>query len=363
MPAKQPSSDVKKVVELPDGQEPRQRSRLVPLLLLLLISVALLIGWQLFSVGTNSTDPRVPGRPLSNPQMHLYTVALGGEPGVVYLGTHYGLFTSNDGGRSWPQARGILPSLMITVVAINAEDASSLALVGIPSASGSAQAGIYFSQDSGTSWNLRQPAALPDLAYPFTVHTGSAGSGHFYAFYLYAGWYETRDAGLHWKSITGDMPSNIQNRLILTFPGDPAHLLLGGDTGLFESKDDGTHWTQLTSVHGSVQALTASSQSPATIYCATDQGFFKWQQNTSSTIQAMQLPSDGVTSFARIASDASGKVLYALTDHDLWYSNDAGLHWTKQQHFERGDFVVLLVNPQNSQRVYIGFFLPPRDES
>jgi photosystem II stability/assembly factor-like uncharacterized protein len=292
--------------------------------------------------------------------MHLHTVVLGGRPGVIYLGTHYGLFISNDGGHTWPQARGILHSLMITVVAINARDTSSLALVGIPSVSGSAEAGIYFSQDTGTTWNLRQPAALPDAAYPFTVQAGSAGSGHFYAFYLYAGWYETRDAGLHWRSITGNMPSNTQNRLVLTFPGDPDHLLLGGDAGVFESKDDGTHWTKLTSVHGSVQALTTSSQNPATIYCATDQGLFKWQQNTSTAIQAVQLPAGGTASFARIAVDASGKILYGLTGRDLWYSNNAGLFWTKRYHFERGDSVALLIDPQDPQRVYIGFFLPPK---
>ena len=38
------------------------------------------------------TDPTVAGRPLSNPDQHLHTLAIDpSHPGVVYLGSHYGL--------------------------------------------------------------------------------------------------------------------------------------------------------------------------------------------------------------------------------------------------------------------------------
>src|SRR5207249_1271923 len=94
----------------PAKEQPVMRGMKRPIYVLILIAliIPLLVVWQLINSFVNGTDPVVAGRPLSNPHTHLHLVALGGEPGVVYLGTHYGLFTSTDGGRDWPEPRGTL---------------------------------------------------------------------------------------------------------------------------------------------------------------------------------------------------------------------------------------------------------------
>src|SRR5581483_6505187 len=66
------------------------------------------VGYQVWKSSPSATAPSVAGRPLSNAQTHLHTVVLGKAPGMVYLGTHFGLFWSTDGGRTWPQQRGAL---------------------------------------------------------------------------------------------------------------------------------------------------------------------------------------------------------------------------------------------------------------
>ena len=81
--------------------------------LILVLAAVIVFSWQLLNNTANSTDPTSAGHPLSNPHTHLHTIALGVRPGTLYLGTHFGVFTSTDGGKSWPQPRGALNTMMI----------------------------------------------------------------------------------------------------------------------------------------------------------------------------------------------------------------------------------------------------------
>ncbi len=348
IPAK-PSS---RGTEASPGQQRKRRP--VFIFLIPLVIAILLAGWQVLS-HRDSTDPTIAGRPLSNPQTHLHTVVPGGKAGVIYLGTHFGMFTSTDDGQTWPQPRGVLNRLMVTVIAVNPKDARSLALLGVPSVSGGDPAGVYFSADGGSTWSLRRPSGVSASAYPFTVRAGSATAGHFYAFYLYHGWFETRDLGLHWRPLSASPLPNTQGQKLLTFPGDPAHLLLGGNAGLFESRDDGAHWSTISAVQGSVQELAASQDTPARIFCATDQGLYTWRDGTA---QITTLATPTTTPFSQLISDATGSVLYGLTGRDLWYSTDGGKSWQHRWRFNRSDLVALVMDPQHPTRLYAGFFLP-----
>src|SRR3989440_8902084 len=73
------------------------QKRPVKVLLMLVLAAVIVFSWQLLNNTANSTDPSIAGHPLSNPHMHLHTVALSVRPGTFYLGTHFGLFTSTDG--------------------------------------------------------------------------------------------------------------------------------------------------------------------------------------------------------------------------------------------------------------------------
>ncbi len=340
----------------PQNNPPQNhRGRNVLVILLSLGVLFVLVGWQFLSVHNANTDPSVAGQPLSNAQTHLHTVAIGSKVGVLYLGTHYGIFTSNDGGQTWPQARGMLNTLMIITIVTNPQNANVLALVGIPSVSGSGPEGVYFSQNGGTTWTLRNPPGLSLAAYPSTLQAGSGGQ--FYAFYLNGGWFETRDMGVHWHSMALHNLPSMQTPVLLPFANNPAHLLLGGEQGLFESKDDGQSWNALTSVQGAVLSMVASKTIPATIFCATDQGLYTWKDG-SAQIRQIALP--GTSTFSRLAVDATGNILYGLAGQNLEYSQDGGAHWTLRKHFSRGDLTAFVLDPQHAERLYVGFFLPPQ---
>lgn len=340
----------------------RARRRVIRALLVVLL-IAIIIGaWQLLNTTLNSTDPSVVGRPLSNPHTHLHTVALGGQPGVVYLGTHYGLFTSTDGGRSWPQARGSLNTLMIMSIAVSPANPHVLAVIGLPYSGIGTQSGVFFSQDGGTSWRHAVPAGLPVSAYPFAIRAGTGGAGHFYAFYQFAGWFETQDMGMHWHPITSGKLSAMQAPTLLPDPANANHLLLGGDQGLFETWDDGAHWNQVSGIADIVLTMTATTSAPRLIFCVTDQGLYRWTEGSTSGTHSTQITrlTHAPTALTRLMSDPTGHFLYAVAGQDMWYSADSGASWTQRSRFERGDLIALVVDPQNPQHLYAGFFLPAK---
>ena len=332
------------------------QKRPVQVSLMLVLAAVIVFSWQLLNNTANSTDPSIAGHPLSNSHTHLHTIALGVRPGTLYLGTHFGMFTSTDGGKSWPQPRGTLNTMMITAIAASPSHPDNLAVVAIPVSGVGVQSGVYFSHDGGNTWNASSPAGLSLSAYPYTVKAGSAAGGHFYAFYNYAGWYETRDMGLHWYAITAGALSNMQTPSLLTDPANADHLWLGGDSGLYETRDDGKHWTHIATVKGNVAAIVASTTTPRLIFCATDQGIYRWYEGDTQITQLTHLPMSPLPS--RLVVDSTGSILYALSGQDLWQTSDSGASWVHRSRFDRGDIIALVVDPSQPQHLYAGFFLP-----
>lgn len=334
----------------------RCRRRWRGLLVLVLLIVLVVTAWLLLNKQQNSM---IAGRPLSYPQTHLHTVVMGGRPGVVYLGTHSGIFTSTDEGRTWPQSQGDLNTNMVTAIAVSPTNPDLLAVLTIPTSGLGRQMGIFVSSDAGKSWRFTAPANLPASAYPYTLVSGAGAQGRFYVFFSNAGWFETQDLGQHWYAITRGDLANIQTPSLLTDPADPNHLLMGGDLGLFESRNDGRNWQRVTDVQGSVVALAASIPTTGqarTILCSTDQGLYRWRDNGHQLTQLSNLPASA--SPTRLVLNTDGSALYALFGSDLWFSTDQGTTWVQRWQFPRNDLVSLVINPTNSDELLAGFFSP-----
>ncbi|MGZ6279527.1 MAG: hypothetical protein ACXWPP_12810 [Ktedonobacteraceae bacterium] len=322
-----------------------------------ILIIVVVVAWQLLNAYNNSTDPTIAGRPLSNPHTHLHSVVMGEKQGVLYLGTHYGLFTSTDGGHTWPQSHGSLSTYMVTSIAVSPSNPNILALIVIPTSGLGQQSGIAFSRDNGSYWQISTPSGLSTSAYPYSVKAGTGSSSQFYAYYFYEGWLETRDLGEHWYPITRGTLSGMQTPTLLTDSNNPNHLLLGEDQGLFESNDDGGHWLHISTIQGTVQSLIATNSTPRILYCATDQGFYHWHEGNARVIQDTHIPMTSPPT--RLLVDNTGKALYGLSGQDLWFSSDEGNSWVHRWHFDRGDLISLVVDPMNSYILYAGFFLPP----
>lgn len=342
--------------EHPAAPHRRRRRRLLLLAGALVLIIGAIAGQVLYTNQQNSISV---GRPLASPQTHLHTVAMSSQPGVVYLGTHLGLFTSTDGGRTWPQRQGELPHSMITSIAISPTNPDLLAVASVPNGSTGGQLGVYVSADGGRHWRSTRPAGLSSSAsYPYSIQSAPGATGHFYAFFTFEGGFETRDLGRHWQPITHGQLSTIQTPSLLVDPAHPGHLLLGGDQGLFETQNDGKTWQQIPQVQGAVTAFVVvpgAAGQPETILCATTQGLYRRQGagdfTAFKTVPLFSLPT-------RMVSSADGSALYALSGAALWFSADRGASWVRRWHFARSDLTALVVDPHDSQEVLAGFFWP-----
>ena len=345
---------------IPPGRRRFGRGRiwLTLVLLALIVALASIAGQWL----NNRQHSMQPGRPLSYPQTHLHTVALSARPGVVYLGTHYGIFTSTDGGHSWPQDQGDLNTSMITSIAVSPDNPNLVAILAVPTSGLSGHMGIYVSANAGKSWRSTAPTGLATTAYPYTIQSALGAAGHFYVFFSYAGWFETQDLGQHWHPITDNTLANVQAPSLLTDPTNPAHLLMGGDLGLFETRDDGLRWQQIKGVNGNVLSLVATvptGDTPRAILVATDQGLYRWLDQPNGQRQIAQITGLPTSSSpTRMVMSVDGSELYALFGNDLYFSSDQGTTWTHRWHFTRGDLVSLDLNPTNARELLAGFYSP-----
>ena len=300
------------------------------------------------------------GRPLASHETHLHAVVFSPRSGVVYLGTHFGLFTSADGGRTWPQHQGSLNTMMITAIAVSPTNPDLLAAVPVPNGSSGGKLGIWVSADGGRDFQFTLPASLPASAYPYTIESAPGAGGHFYAFFPSFGWFETHDLGRHWSSITSGALATMQVSSLLVDPTNPDHLLRGGDLGLFETESGGRTWQPITQVQGSVTSLVGTqgiSNQVHTVLCATDQGLYRGVARQGHIVwSSLSLPTPLAPT--RLVLSADGSALYALFGSDLWFSRDLGTSWVHRWHFTRGDMVALALNPDNAQELLAAFFWP-----
>ncbi|HEY1353162.1 MAG TPA: hypothetical protein VGF67_26405 [Ktedonobacteraceae bacterium] len=329
--------------------------------LLLLLAMAGLLSAAIFwQSWYQQQTGMIAGRPLASRETHLHAVVFSSRSGVIYLGTHAGLFASTDGGRTWPRSKAALTTMMITAIAVSPTNPDLLAVLSIPNGSSGGQLGVWVSADGGAHWRFTPPASLPASAYPYALESASGAAGHFYAFFTSAGWFETHDLGKHWSPLTYGTLAPMTISSLLVDPANTGHLLIGSDAGLSASKDDGKTWQQITRVQSPVTSLVATQERPdrtRIIFCATDQELLRGIQRQG---QILWMPVSLPTSLlpTRLVVNADGSALYALAGSDLWFSANQGSTWSHRWHFARGDLTALTLNPDNVQELLAGFFWP-----
>ncbi len=304
------------------------------------------------------TDPTVAGRPLSNPDQHLHTLGIDPvQPGIIYLGSHYGLFTSTDDGKTWPQPRGALHTLMITCLAPSALTRGGIGVVGIDPGGGNfGNNGIFLTQDGGQHWTrAKDPAGMPIDTQRYLVTPGTQAR-QWYAIYTGYGLYRSDDEGQSWQLLRVPDKTEAQHVLWLN-PANPQQLLLGTTAGLQRSQDGGATWATVTSVTGGVYSIQSSAASPRDVYVAGESGVF----HSTDAGQTFTEVSNNVTSapFARLAvSKQHTNLLYGLAGNQVWGSHDSGATWQQLVILKTATPSALLVAPDNDQHLYVGFYSP-----
>lgn len=292
---------------------------------------------------------------------HIHAMlALPGKPGQVLLATHYGLFHTTDGGKSWQKVLGgsgqLAQGLMtqyLTVSPLNPERVyvEAITFPDLPKSSG--VPGIYTSTDGGATWSLM--TALTNLPSP-SLYYMAAGAQSEQQLYIYmqglqaSGLYETPDAGAHWQSL-GALPDT-QSLGLLVDSAKAGHLFVYSEAGLFASGDNGAHWKAAAGIKDGIsRALLNGSM----VYASGDDGTFVSQDGGSHfTLTAPNLAFQFLSS-----SPTTPTTVYGVSGSSFYQTTDGGQHWQALKiPPSRLFFANLSVEPANSQQIYLGNSYP-----
>jgi photosystem II stability/assembly factor-like uncharacterized protein len=255
--------------------------------------------------GSSSSAP-----PTAVPALnHVHAIAiLPNDPGALYMGSHYHLYKTANGGKSWtPLSKQMMLSLALDTRRPTTLFAASL------------QRGLVRSTDGGKHWT---PAA-PGI--PKGNITGVVMDPASQVVFAYgAGVYRSAD-GTRWKR---SLASQSVHSVAV---GTGGSVYTATDNGLFVSRNDGLHWSAIavTANEPVVQVAAAGSTgyavTPVSILKTTDGGRAWHRLGSAPTgVEFIGIsPSDPREIFAEVG----GSGFKASYDGGLtWHNANSGIH-------------------------------------
>ncbi len=305
---------------------------------------------------------------------------------VAYAATLNGVFRSSDHGATWqPSGLGGVSILQV------AARPGSAAVFALASAVWPAP-NLYVSQDSGQTWSSvpGQDAAIVvgiDPLHSSTVYVGSASDGSIW---------KSTDAGADWQTVW--TPPVNEPPLALAVSSDAVYILTADN--FYKSADGGRAWSSVqpggTAGFRSITSVAVGSAA-GVVYAAGSAGFCRsadsaatWTCSTSlapyydsriievpgdgpatprllvSSLEGVFLSRDGGATWTpagegvdgrlpALASDASGSLVLAGTDTQVFRSQDRGDSWTSSSAGLQSIWIgALALDPQDPSTVWTG---------
>ena len=293
----------KRQVKAPNRREdPRSRTWWLVLAGVLGLALAGGLVYAFAGGGSSGTSTGLP----PTPDYHSLLVAPN-DPESLLLGTHDGLYRSQDGGRTW------------AAYALQGQDAMNLKRASRGTIWTAGHLVFAKSGDGGETWTDLRPGTLPNLDLhgfavdpkdPDTLYAAAAG----------AGLYRSRDAGATFELVSQEVGGAVFG---LAATPDGRILAGDGDRGLLESSDGGETWRQV--LRAAVAGLAVNAKDPRRIL-ATGPGIHLSTDGGATWRRVLEL-GDGVGPVAWSAS--APRTAYAVGfDRSLRKTRDGGETWS-----------------------------------
>ncbi len=243
----------------------------------------------------------------------------------LYAGTQNEVFSSADGGANWTAItnHSSLKAIMDIRAFVVSPDGSG----GFVLFAGTKDAGLYKSNDNGSSWTVVNAGKLTDATFikGLAVNSNGAGRGIVFAG-TDGGVFRSADNGSTWLQVNNGLTDPGIECLFAT--PDGKKLFAGTFSGVFTSADSGGSWTLLAigqSINY-INAVTVGGAGGSDIFAASyGDGVFRSTDNGAT----WTLVNTGLTGIWINALAASGTDMYAGADYDgMFISQNNGALWT-----------------------------------
>ena len=254
--------------------------------------------------GDDTPTPAAAAALPDTPDYHSLLVAPA-DANALLLGTHQGLYRSEDGGRTW------------SFEGLSGQDAMNLARPSSDVVWAAGHDVLTKSTDGGQTWQDVRPSGLPGLdVHGFAVDPRNAQT--VYAAIAGQGLYRSTDGGRSFAALSTDVGGAVM-ALAVTRDGR----ILAGDMeqGLLVSRD-GRQWTQ--ALREQLMGLAVNPKQP-NVVLAAGAGVFRSTDGGRAWKQTFEL-ADGAGPIAWAPSQPT--VAYVVGfDRTLYKTTDAGASW------------------------------------
>ena len=175
-------------------------------------------------------DPDVMYAAAYQRRRHVWTLIDGGPESAIYKTT--------DGGESWRKLENGLPKVDMGRVGLAIAPTRPDTVYAIVEAAEDAS-GFYRSTDRGENWSKRSDYVASSPQYYMELVPDPVDPDRVYSLDTFTR--VTDDGGATWRRL-GSPARHVDDHALWIDPDDTAHLLIGGDGGLYESWNGGEGW-------------------------------------------------------------------------------------------------------------------------
>ncbi len=221
---------------------------------------------------------------------------------MLFVGTEYGVYRSDDDGFSWKPAgpENIIYSLTVK------SDKSGLRLFA-----GTWNGGVYLSTDLGAHWQQVNFGLLSRYIYGLAANDSNLFAG------TAEGVFRSPSNGDYWiPSSAGLASTSIRS---LTVHGK--ELYVGTAKGLFVSRDNGANWVSA-GLPG--EAISAFAVLDGNLVAGTDTSGVFISKDNGSTWELISIPDMGRNVFALAVIN---NMLFAATERGVYRTHTSGAYW------------------------------------
>ena len=162
-------------------------------------------------------------------------------------GPSSGIYRSYDGGDTWTELTGGLPSgATVGRIGISVAESNPDIIYAFYCDDPGYFYGVYKSTDGGDTWNQTNDSNLSNLTSSFGWYFGQIRvdpSDHTRAFVMGVPFYRTENGGFSWQEVGSD--NHVDHHAMAFDPFATSRIYSGNDGGIYVSDDSGDNWTKL----------------------------------------------------------------------------------------------------------------------